>query len=111
VTFHLASSQEVLHASLLLLEDPVNLGYSLPTHSRLPVRVYSYPLVSKSPPFPFSIQPPVSAKAGDQQSVDPYLRSASSLSLTRTLELLKVHLGPHFNLERLWEMHTYYVHE
>ncbi|OAX44210.1 NTF2-like protein [Rhizopogon vinicolor AM-OR11-026] len=108
VTFHLASSQEVLHASLLLLEDPANLGYSLPTHSRLPVRVYSYPLVSKSPPFPFSIQPPVSVKAGDQQSIDPYLRSASSLSLTRTLELLKSYLGPHFNLERLWEMHTYY---
>lgn len=108
VTFHLASSQEVLHASLLLLEDPANLGYSLPTHSRLPVRVYSYPLVSKSPPFPFSIQPPVSVNVNDKQSVDPYLRSASNLSLTRTLELLKAHLGPHFNLERLWEKHTYY---
>lgn len=111
VTFHLASSQEVLHASLLLLEDPTNLGYSLPTHSRLPVRVYSYPLVSKSPPFPFSVQPPVSVNVNNKQSVDPYLRSASSLSLTRTLELLKAHLGPHFNLERLWEKHTYYVCE
>ncbi|KAG1833708.1 NTF2-like protein [Suillus variegatus] len=108
VTFHLASSQELLHASLLLFEDPANLGYSLPTHSRLPVRVYSYPLVSKSPPFPFSIQPPVCVNVNNTQSVDPYLRSASSLSLTRTLELLKAHLGPHFNLERLWEKHTYY---
>ncbi|KAG2061760.1 NTF2-like protein [Suillus hirtellus] len=108
VTFHLASSQERLHASLLLFEDPANLGYSLPTHSRLPVRVYSYPLVSKSPPFPFSIQPPVCVNVNNTQSVDPYLRSASSLSLSRTLELLKAHLGPHFNLERLWEKHTYY---
>lgn len=108
VTFHLASSQELLHASLLLFEDPANLGYSLPTHSQLPVRVYSYPLVSRSPPFPFSIQPPVSVNVNNVQSVDPYLRSASSLSLTRTLELLKAHLGPHFNLERLWEKHTYY---
>ncbi|KAH7928548.1 NTF2-like protein [Leucogyrophana mollusca] len=108
VTFHLATSQEALHAAILPLEDPVNLGYSLPTHSCHPVKVYTYPLVSHSPPFPLSTKAPVLVEPGEQSSSDPYNRSATGLSLTRTLELLKRQLGPHFNLEKLWDLHTYY---
>ncbi|KAF9244618.1 NTF2-like protein [Melanogaster broomeanus] len=108
VTFHLASSQETLHASLLPLEDPANLGYALPTHSHPPVKVYTYPFVSHSPPFPFSAEAPVRVKVGEPCTIDAYTRSAVNLSLTRTLEVLKRYLGPHFNLEKLWDMHTYY---
>ncbi|KIJ68537.1 hypothetical protein HYDPIDRAFT_24804 [Hydnomerulius pinastri MD-312] len=109
VTFHLASSQEALHAAIQPLEDLANLGYVLPTHSYPPVKVYTYPLVSNSPPFPFNAQAPVRVKVGEARNVDAYTRSAASLSLTRTLEVLKRYLGPHFNFEKLWDMHTYYV--
>ncbi|KAH7910886.1 NTF2-like protein [Hygrophoropsis aurantiaca] len=108
VAFHLATSQEAFHAAVLPLEDPANLGYVLPTHSNHPIKVYTYPLVSRLPPFPFLSKAPVQAKPGEPSSTDISNRSATSLSLTRTLELLKSHLGPHFNLEKLWEMHTYY---
>ncbi|KAF8846302.1 NTF2-like protein [Paxillus ammoniavirescens] len=108
VTFHLASSQEALHASLLPLEDLANLGYALPTHSHPPVKVYTYPFVTHSPPFPFAADAPVRVKVGESSTVDAYTRSAVNLSLTRTLEALKRYLGPHFNFEKLWDMHTYY---
>jgi hypothetical protein len=109
VTFHLASSQEALHASLLPLEDLANLGYALPTHSHPPVKVYTYPFVTHSPPFPFAADVPVWVKVGESRTVDAYTQSAANLSLTRTLEALKRYLGPHFNFEKLWDMHTYYV--
>jgi len=108
VTFHLASSQETLHSSILPLEDPANLGYDLPTHVHPPIKAYTYPLVSHSPPFPFSEGAPVTVTVGRPRAVDAYFRSANNLSLTRTLETLKRYLGPHFNFERLWDMHTYY---
>jgi hypothetical protein len=107
--FHLASVQEALHASLQLLADPQSFGYNLPTSSYSPVTVYNYPLVSTWPPFPFLTTAPTQATAGQKSSTDPYVRSATSLSLTRTLDILKKYIGPHFDLEKLWEMHTYYV--
>ncbi|KAI9572542.1 NTF2-like protein [Boletus coccyginus] len=108
VAFHLASSQEKFHASILPLEDPANLGYTLPTHVHPPVKVYTYPFVSQCPPFPFSAGAPVQVTIGEPRIVDAYTRSANTLSLTRTLEILKRHLGPYFNFEKLWDMHTYY---
>lgn len=108
VTFHLASSQEAFHASVLPLEDPANLDYALPTHVHPPIKAYTYPFVSHSPPFPFSAEAPVSVTVDKLRAVNDHLRSANNLSLTRTLETLKRYLGPHFNLEKLWDMHTYY---
>ncbi|KAG9314295.1 hypothetical protein JVU11DRAFT_5084 [Chiua virens] len=60
------------------------------------------------PPFPFSAGAPVQVSVSKPRIVDAYYRSANNLSLTRTLEALKRHLGPHFNFEKLWAMHTYY---
>lgn len=106
--FHLASSQEKFHASVLPLEDPANLAYALPTHVHPPVKAYTYPFVSHSPPFPFCAGAPVQITVGEPCFVDAHSRSANNLSLTRTLETLKRYLGPHFDLEKLWNMHTYY---
>jgi hypothetical protein len=87
-TFHLAASQETLHASLLSLTDTANLGYSLPGNAYPPINVYTYPLISANPPFPFLARAPVSLS--DKAPVDDvYLRSAAGLSHTRTIELLK----------------------
>ena len=90
-TFHLAASQETLHASLLPLTDVDNLGYLLPVRAHPPVNVYTYPLVPASPPFPLSVKPPVSYTAYDGKTIaeNPYLISAAELSRTRTLETLK----------------------
>ena len=108
MAFHLASTQEKFHASILPLEDPANLGYALPTHVHPPIKAYAYPFVSYDPPFPFSAGAPVKVTIDERRIVDPYTRSANNLSLTRTLEILKRCLGPHFNFEKLWNMHTYY---
>ncbi|EMD41975.1 hypothetical protein CERSUDRAFT_79580 [Gelatoporia subvermispora B] len=51
---------------------------------------------------------PTSIRPGETESVNIYVRSATGLSYTRTLELLKRELGPHYNFEKLWEKHTYY---
>ncbi|KZP16824.1 NTF2-like protein [Athelia psychrophila] len=110
-TFHLAASQETLHASLLPLTDTQNLGYHIPTRAHSPINVYTYPLVKAEPPFPFLVlpyslltQPGTKAPEGGEYHV----RSATNMSYTRTLELLKRHLGPHFDLEKLWDQHTYF---
>jgi hypothetical protein len=96
-TFHLASLQETLHASLLPLTDTDNLGYSLPGNVYPPINIYTYPFVSASPPFPFLAKPPASfAISGDKTSmndIDAHLRSAVGLSHTRTMELFK-RFGP-----------------
>lgn len=86
-------------------------GYELDVATYNPVTVHSYPRVSAVPPFPFTSLPPILQLQGVKQgnSIDPYIRSAVSLSYTRSLELLRRQLGPHFDLEKLWEMHTYYV--
>ena len=106
--FHLASSQEKFRAFVLLLEDTANLGYTLPAHVHPPIKAYAYPHVSHSPPFPFFAGAPIQVTISGSQVVDAYLRSANNLSLTRTLETLKRYLGPHFNFEKLWDIHTYY---
>jgi len=100
--FHLTSTQEDLHASLLPLTDPSALGYQLPTSSYPPVTVHVYPKVTLSA---FLSTPPAFATADDSE---PFIRSAKSLSLTRTLEILKRHIGPHFDFGKLWEKHSYY---
>ncbi|CAL1695234.1 unnamed protein product [Somion occarium] len=106
--FHLSSSQENFQASLAILSDPTALGYTLPTSAYHPITVHSYPKVPANPPFPFLMKAPALVTAGEKSSADPYIRSATGVSYTRTLELLKRALGPHYDFERLWERHTYY---
>ncbi|TCD67089.1 hypothetical protein EIP91_000552 [Steccherinum ochraceum] len=105
---HLSHKQEALHGALTLASDPATYGYTLSTSSYEPIVVHSYPAVQPVPPFPFLMKPPALVSAGEKSTADPYVRSATGLSYTRTLELLRRHLGPHYNLEKLWEMHTYY---
>lgn len=107
--FHLSFNQDKLHASLLPLSDAANLPYSLPAFSVAPLVIHAYPLVPSTPSFPLLTKAPVLVIAGENSSIDPYLRSATGLAYTRTLELLRRELGPHFNLEKLWDMHTYYA--
>ncbi|GJE85706.1 NTF2-like protein [Phanerochaete sordida] len=103
---HLASSQEDLHASIV--KHSVDPGYEIEVSDFNPVTVQTYPKVSANPPFPFTTLPPLLQLQAAATIVDSYLRSAVGLSYTRSLELLKRHLGPHYDLEKLWEMHTYY---
>ncbi|KAI0313501.1 NTF2-like protein [Amylostereum chailletii] len=107
---HLSSSQEELHAKL---HSHIAQGFNTSSDpaNRPPLDVYTYPKVSISPPFPFSTKPPVMIVAGETSHVDPYVRSATSLAYSRTLGLLRCQLGPHFELEKLWEKHTYYEFE
>jgi hypothetical protein len=106
---HLASSQETVHAAL---QQAMTSGFLPPPRTmadRAPLAVYTYPKVNTSPPFPFLGKAPAIVVAGDTGgAVDPYVLSATSLSYSRTLDLLRRKLGPHFPLEDLWERHTYY---
>lgn len=52
---------------------------------------------------------PALITAQENSEVDIYVRSAVGLSYSRTLDLLRRQLGPRFDLEKLWEKHTYYV--
>lgn len=79
----------------------------IPLHP--PVTVYTYTQVPADPPFPFSQKAPALVSPSEKSSTDPYTRSAVSLSYSRTLELLRRSIGPYFELEKLWEKHTYYV--
>lgn len=103
----MSSSQEDFHASAIEAAD--SLGYVLPTSAFQPIQAHVYPRVPASPPFPFAMQAPAMTVAGKPSTVDIYIRSAVGLSYSRTLEVLRRQLGPHFDLERLWEKHTYYV--
>ncbi|KAI0639674.1 NTF2-like protein [Trametes polyzona] len=103
---HLSSKQEALHASLLELAAETSTG--VPTSRYPPIAVHAYPFVPVSPPFPFAAGAPIDHASGRVGTVDPHLRSANNLSYTRTLELLRRELGPHFPLEELWEKHTYH---
>ena len=76
---------------------------------RPPIAIFTYPFVDSNPPFPFTAGPPIDHASGKITTIAPYLRSANNLSYTRTLELLRRELGPHYPLEKLWDMHTYYV--
>ncbi|KAI9462478.1 hypothetical protein BJY52DRAFT_1257194 [Lactarius psammicola] len=105
---HLSSSQEETHAAFQLLADSE--ASQLRSASEYPpITVYTYPSVPFDPPFPFKTKAPALVQAGESSSVDPYIRSATNLSYSRTLALLRRELGPHFDLEKLWERHTYYV--
>ena len=104
---HLAAKQEALHASLQAIAEEKATG--IPTSRPPPVTIYTYPFVSSSPPFPFEAGPPIDHASGKIKTVAPYLRSANNLSYTRTLEVLRRELGPHYPLEKLWERHAYYV--
>ena len=108
---HTAPSQEELHASVV--KHTVDPGYELDVAMYNPVVVHAYPRVSAVPPFPFTSLAPIQQLEGLRHdgTVDPYIRSAVSLSYTRSLELLRRQLGPHFELEKLWELHTFYVSE
>lgn len=104
---HLSSKQEALHASLLEVAGEKATG--IPTSRYPPIVVHAYPFVPVSPPFPFEAGAPIDHASGRVGTIDPHLRSANNLAYTRTLELLRRELGPHFPLEELWEKHTYYV--
>ena len=104
---HLAAKQEALHASLLDVAERRAAG--LRSSQRAPVAVFAYPLVEAAPPFPFAAGPPIDHASGKITTIAPHLRSANNLSYTRTLELLRRELGPHYPLEKLWDMHAYYV--
>ncbi|KAI0332005.1 hypothetical protein GY45DRAFT_1300045 [Cubamyces sp. BRFM 1775] len=104
--FHLSSKQEVLHASLLELAEQKSTD--IPTSRFPPIAVHAYPLVPVFPPFPFLAGPPIDHASRKVGTIGPHLRSANNLAYTRTLELLRRELGPHFPLEKLWEKHTYY---
>lgn len=106
---HLSHKQETLHASLAAAADPRTYGYTLPTSAYPPIAVHVYPAVQPMPPFPYLMKAPVLVTAGEKSAADTYIRSATGLSYTRTLELLRRQLGPHYDLEMLWEKHTYYV--
>ncbi|KAI0068437.1 NTF2-like protein [Artomyces pyxidatus] len=106
---HLSSAQEQLHASLELLTTSDSLGYSLSSAEYPPISVFAYPKVPSTPPFPYKSQAPATVRAGQAPvPIDPYIRSATSLAYSRTLDLLRRQLGPRFDLEKLWERHTYY---
>ncbi|KIP12520.1 hypothetical protein PHLGIDRAFT_113602 [Phlebiopsis gigantea 11061_1 CR5-6] len=105
---HAATTQEELHASVI--KHTIDPGYKPDVAAYNPVVVHAYPRVSAIPPFPFTSLAPIQQLQGlrHEGSVDPYIRSAVSLSYTRSLELLRRQLGPHFDLEKLWELHTFY---
>jgi hypothetical protein len=105
---HLSSSQEETHAAFQLLADSES-SQLRSANEYPPITVYTYPSVPFDPPFPFRSKAPALVQAGESSSVDPYIRSATNLSYSRTLALLRRELGPHFDLEKIWERHTYYV--
>ena len=126
---HLAASQETLHASLLPSTDLANLGYSLLRNEQHPIRIFTYPLTSANPAFPLQVKPPaLLTKSSDKGPMDDvHTQAAVNMSYTRTLELIRRfvpapnifwfclqtslfrYLGPSLNIEKTWEMHTYFV--
>ncbi|KAI0274729.1 hypothetical protein BC834DRAFT_7954 [Gloeopeniophorella convolvens] len=104
---HLASSQEESLAAFQLLAESGPIGPRAPGKEPL-LTVHAYPKVPSDPPFPFECKAPALVQAGETSSVDPYIRSATNLSYSRTLALLRKELGPYLDLEKLWEKHTYY---
>jgi len=109
--FHISASQEKLHASLLPFTEPSNLTYEVKTADFHPLAVHTYPLVPATPPFPLLAKAPASVVPGENTSVDPYVLSATNLAYTKSLELLRRVLGPHFDLEKIWGEHIHYEFE
>lgn len=112
-TFHLASAQEKLHASLLPFTNPSSflLEKKLSPTQFSPIIVYTYPLVPLTPAFPLLVTAPAAIVPGQASNVDPYILSANNLAYTRTLELLRREIGPRFDLEKIWNEHIYYVYQ
>ncbi|KAI0814918.1 hypothetical protein BC629DRAFT_1588602 [Irpex lacteus] len=105
---HLSSIQEGLHASVIEVSSTKGPGSTASQALLLPVQVHVYPKVGASPPFPYAVKAPALITAQENSEVDIYVRSAVGLSYSRTLDLLRRQLGPRFDLEKLWEKHTYY---
>ena len=106
---HLASTQEELAESLITAADVIDHESATSLMMQPPITAYTYHKVSAGPPFPYDMKAPALVVAGEKSTADPYTRSAVSLSYSRTLELLRRTIGPYFELEKLWEKHTYYV--
>ncbi|THH09466.1 hypothetical protein EW145_g1984 [Phellinidium pouzarii] len=111
VLFHVACSQEKLHASLLPRTDPANLPYNLKPSEFPPIAIHAYPFVSATPAFPLLAKAPASVVPGQHTQIDPYVLSATNLAYTKTLELLRREIGPRLDLEKIWGQHLYYVGE
>ncbi|KAI0788668.1 NTF2-like protein [Abortiporus biennis] len=105
---HLSASQATLEQSLNTLAEPTKLEYKLLTNEFPPISVFRYEKVGDAPPFPYLSKAPALVVAGETFTTDPYVRSATNLSYTRSLEVLKRYMGPHYPFEKLWEKHTYY---
>jgi len=106
--FHISSSQENIHASLLSLVDPANLTYRLKVNEAFPLAVHTYPRVPASPAFPLLTTAPAAVVPGRTTSVDVYIVSATNIAYTKTLELLRREIGPALDLEKIWGEHIYY---
>jgi len=119
VSFHLADDQDDMVASLAALPASI---VSLPPSSiddntaetPIPltgkrIKVHQYPNTVRdrvdiwSTSLPFASQ---TAKYAFDQGVNEWERSAAGMSYTRIVEAIKQHLGPNYDLERLWERHT-----
>ncbi|KAJ8702499.1 hypothetical protein PTI98_001207 [Pleurotus ostreatus] len=100
--FHIPASQELIHAALIphTQTEQLNNSRSHPT-----ISVFTYPLVPEKFPFPLMLNAPSRAA---RETVCPHIRSATTLSLTRTLTLLRRCIGPYFDLESVWEQHAHY---
>ena len=112
-TFHLASKQEKLHASLLPYTNPASFPLELQASSRQypAIIIHTYPLIPLTPAFPLLTTAPAAIVPGQTSNTDPYILSANNLAYTRTLELLKREIGPRFDLEKIWNEHIYYVYQ
>lgn len=104
--FHLAASQEVLHASLLSIAEAS--AISRPTDP-LAVAIHTYPLIPASPPFPLLAKAPVSVVPGQSFTINPHVLSACNVAYSKSLTLLRREIGPHFDLEKIWGEHIQYV--
>ncbi|KAF4605135.1 hypothetical protein EYR40_003918 [Pleurotus pulmonarius] len=100
--FHIPASQELLHAALIPHTQTEQLSNS---RSHPVISVFTYPLVPEKIPFPLMLNAPSRAA---RETVCPHIRSATTLSLTRTLTLLRRCIGPYFDLESVWDQHAHY---
>ena len=107
--FHIPSSQEDFHATLISFTDPTSLPYKLEVNEAFPLVVHTYPKVPTSPAFPLLTTAPAAVVPGQKISVDPYIVSATNIAYTKTLELLRKEIGPALDLEKIWGEHIYYV--
>ncbi|CAO1619882.1 unnamed protein product [Sympodiomycopsis kandeliae] len=75
------------------------------------IKTYVYPNLTKTTATHWAGCLPFSHHTRDtamSSNVDEWMRSAAGMSYTRTLDALKSCIGPRWDLENLWENHTYY---